>query len=240
MQIFEVTKNKKVNEGIMGQLGRIGAATMAKTFTPSSLTVDPNLKPKTVVAPGQRGLAAGQYNMAQVKPLADKGSSAWLTTLQKAMADAQPPAVTPAALDKAELDELAWATIDSMIGFRHTDLQKNPSPEAKIAFDNLVTGHDELIQASMQPKVSAATLAPVWQDLAADIISGMTAQEFGRPNLGVGIGGSGGAGGLIKSELNPASGEFKINGRKINPSDPSQASAIASIVSALTAAGVKI
>jgi hypothetical protein len=216
MQIHEITQ-RPVNEVLGAMAKTLGGALLNKAVS----AVDPGFAQDNQpdkVAPGQQQATAMKMNAGLVQALAKKAQETWTSEVQNMIVTSEPKIMSASQLKvptvEAELQEL----INSLARFDVTQLAaaKDTTGQSQATIKELMKAKEEVVNATMAPKVDPAAMSRAWTSLATMISQAQNVKQFAAPT----------AGGVQPAKITfDQQGEILYNNKPFDARDPSHAMA---------------
>jgi hypothetical protein len=212
MQIHEITR-RPVNEVLGAMAKTLGGALMNKAMT----AVDPGFAQDDQpdkVAPGQQQAGAMKMNAGLIQALAKKAQETWTTEVQNMIVTSEPKALSASQLKVPTVEAELQALINSLARFDVTDLAaaKDTTGQSQRTIQLLMKAKEEVVKATMAPKIDPAAMSNAWKSLATMIAQAQNVKQFAAPT----------AGGVQPAKVTfDEQGEMLYNNKPFDARDPS-------------------
>ena len=212
MQIHEITQ-RPVNEVLGAMAKTLGGALLNKAVS----AVDPGFAQDDQpdkVAPGQRQGAAMKMNAGLVQALAKKAQETWTSEVQNMIVTSEPKIMSASQLKVPTVEAELQGLINSLARFDVTQLAaaKDTSGQSQATIKELMKAKEEVVNATMAPKVDPAAMSRAWNSLATMISQAQNVKQFAAPT----------AGGVQPEKITfDQQGEILYNNKPFDARDPS-------------------
>jgi hypothetical protein len=216
MQIHEITQ-RPVNEVLGAMAKTLGGALLNKAVS----AVDPGFAQDNQpdkVAPGQQQATAMKMNAGLVQALAKKAQETWTSEVQNMIVTSEPKIMSASQLKVPTVEAELQGLINSLARFDVTQLAaaKDTTGQSQATIKELMKAKEEVVNATMAPKVDPAAMSRAWTSLATMISQAQNVKQFATPT----------AGGVQPAKITfDQQGEILYNNKPFDARDPSHAMA---------------
>jgi hypothetical protein len=212
MQIHEITQ-RPVNEVLGAMAKTLGGALLNKAVS----AVDPGFAQDNQpdkVAPGQQQATAMKMNAGLVQALAKKAQETWTSEVQNMIVTSEPKIMSASQLKVPTVEAELQGLINSLARFDVTQLAaaKDTTGQSQATIKELMKAKEEVVNATMAPKVDPAAMSRAWTSLATMISQAQNVKQFATPT----------AGGVQPAKITfDQQGEILYNNKPFDARDPS-------------------
>jgi len=212
MQIHEITQ-RPVNEVLGAMAKTLGGALLNKAVS----AVDPGFAQDNQpdkVAPGQQQATAMKMNAGLVQALAKKAQETWTSEVQNMIVTSEPKIMSASQLKVPTVEAELQGLINSLARFDVTQLAaaKDTTGQSQATIKELMKAKEEVVNATMAPKVDPAAMSRAWTSLATMISQAQNVKQFAAPT----------AGGVQPAKITfDQQGEILYNNKPFDARDPS-------------------
>jgi hypothetical protein len=184
MQIHEITQ-RPVNEVLGAMAKTLGGALLNKAAS----AVDPGFAQDDQpdkVGVGQRQGAAMKMNAGMIQALAKKAQETWTTEVQNMIVTSEPKIMSASQLKVPTVEAELQGLINSLARFDVTQLAaaKDTTGQSQATIKELMQAKEEVVKATMAPKVDPAAMSRAWNSLATMISQAQNVKAFAAPTAG--------------------------------------------------------